>query len=115
MPRELAMYRWDIVRAEEDIERYMAGKDLAVYKADHLLQAPVERKSSIIGEALNQALQHYPGLHGKIDQDRNVVSFRHGMTHGYFSINHDLVRSVTKVGLPQLISEARSIIEAQEI
>jgi uncharacterized protein with HEPN domain len=112
MPRELALYLTDIVKAGEDILRFTNGMTFEDYLQDDLVRAAVERKFSIIGEALNQALSYYPALQGKINQERDIVAFRHRVMHGYFSINDALVWSISRTGLLELIAEVQSLHES---
>ena len=54
----------DIDRAGADIVRFTGGMDGDAYAGDALMQAAVERKFEIIGEALNRLHQSHPELAG---------------------------------------------------
>jgi uncharacterized protein with HEPN domain len=66
MRRSLLIYLADIQLAIAAIEDFAAGKTLADYESDRMLQAAVERKFTIIGEAFAQMEHHFrevaPGL-----------------------------------------------------
>ena len=53
MQLDVKKYLFDILNAARDIEQYTRGVDYASYIADGQVQAAVERKFEIIGEALN--------------------------------------------------------------
>jgi uncharacterized protein with HEPN domain len=86
MPHSLLKYLSDIQLAIEAIEHFTAGKDLAAYEADELLQAAVERKFTIIGEAFAQMEHHYPGSRDRIYEVRHIVAFRNRLVHDYGEI-----------------------------
>lgn len=52
----------DIDRAGADIEHFTKGLSRDTYAEDAMVQAAVERKFEIIGEALNRLHQHHPEL-----------------------------------------------------
>ncbi|ADW70709.1 HepT-like ribonuclease domain-containing protein [Granulicella tundricola] len=110
MPRELRAYLNDVIDSGRDILTYLGDMSLDDYRESSLVRAAVERKFSIIGEAINQALDHYPELQGKIKMDRDIVDFRNRVIHGYFSVNDVLVYSLTKRDLPELMDEMQNLI-----
>ena len=115
MRRDLRLYLVDIVEAGDAILSYTQGKTEQEYEESSMLRAAVERKFIIIGEALNQALESYPQLRGKIDEDRDIVAFRNRVVHGYFSIDDNLIWSATKVGLPELLNEVRLLLQDEDL
>ncbi|MCK9580897.1 MAG: DUF86 domain-containing protein [Methanoregula sp.] len=67
LPHETKKYFFDIAESSDLIAQFTAGKTLADYQNDPLLRSGVERQFEIIGEALNQAIQHDP-LCCRVDQ-----------------------------------------------
>lgn len=109
MPRELDLYLGDIIKAGKDAIRFTGGMSYDDYLANDLVRAAVERKLTIIGEALNQTVQYYPEMEGRIDRQRAIVAFRHRVMHGYFSVNDELLWSIVKTELDGLIQEIASL------
>jgi uncharacterized protein with HEPN domain len=110
MPRDLKAYLQDILSAGEDIFSYIGDMSVGEYQDTNQTKAAVERKYSIIGEAINQALSHYPELAGKINMDRDIVDFRNRIIHEYFTVNDVLIYSITKRDLPGLLAEIRDLL-----
>ena len=108
MPRELYLYLGDIIMASQDAIRFTDGMSYDDYLANDLVRAAVERKLTIIVEALNQTVQYYPEMEGRIDRQRAIVAFRHRVMHGYFSVNDELIWSIVKSELEGLIQEVQS-------
>ena len=73
----------DIERAGADIARFTRGMDSSAYAADTLTQGAVERKSEIIGEALNRLQKAHPEVAGRIPRLRRIIDFRNSLIHGY--------------------------------
>jgi len=96
MPRSLLKYLADIQLAIEDVERYTAGKELSDYERDSLLQAGVERKFTIIGEAFAQMEHHYPGSRQRVNQVRHIVAFRNRLVHDYGEIIPSVVFDIVR-------------------
>ena len=64
----------DIRQADEAIVRFMNGKSKEDYLADDQLQASVERKFEIIGEALNRLRQIDSEMVEEIEDDKRDMS-----------------------------------------
>ena len=60
MQRESRAYLWDIDRAADAIERFIARLDLQTYEQSEIVHSAVERKFEIIGESLNQLAASSP-------------------------------------------------------
>jgi uncharacterized protein with HEPN domain len=65
----------DIRQAAEAISRYTRGKSLDDYLADDQLQASVERKFEIVGEALNRLSHLDPDMIESIEEYRKIIPF----------------------------------------
>jgi uncharacterized protein with HEPN domain len=100
-----AAYLWDALLAAREIEIFVDGKVLADYIASPLLQAAVERKFEVIGEALNQLSKHNPEIANNISQLRQIVAFRNILIHGYAVIDPKRVWAIAFSDLPALIEE----------
>jgi uncharacterized protein with HEPN domain len=101
MPRELAMYYAEILRACDDIVSFVGNMTLPEYSSNALVRAGVERKFEIIGEALRHAIELEPLLEAKITDARLIVKFRNVLIHGYYLVDDTIVWDViqTKLGI----------------
>jgi len=73
----------DIDQAGADIESFIEGMDTEAYVVNVLVQAAVERKFGIIGEAVNRLSKLHPNLAARVTQVRKIVNFRNVLAHGY--------------------------------
>jgi uncharacterized protein with HEPN domain len=87
MQRELDAYLNDILKAIDFIETFIAGSNFESYEGNALLQAAVERKFEIIGEAMKQAESLYPGSLASLPKARLAMGLRDRLAHGYFAID----------------------------
>ena len=110
MPRDQVSYLNDMMDAGKAILKFTEGMDQEDYLASELTRAAVERKFTIIGEALNQLLRLHPELRGKIREEKNVVAFRNRVIHGHFAVDELLVWSAIKSDLPTLMSDVAGML-----
>lgn len=108
--RDRRTYLWDIAQASRHIASFTAGKTLAEYQTDVLLRSAVERQFEIIGEALNQALRHFPELASRISTSQQIIAFRNRLIHGYATIVTDVVWAIIVEDLPQLRAEVEQLL-----
>ena len=113
MQRDLTAYLRDILDAGTAIFRFTDGLTLEEYQDPELKRAAVERKFSIIGEALNRALELDPQIQGRISRARDIVDFRNRVMHGYFAVEDRIVWSAIKTSLPVLMQEIDDILKGQ--
>jgi len=113
MPRNLLAYLADVIDACEAIERYMAGVDLAAYRADDLTRSAVERQLITIGEAVGSLLRLEPDLADQISHARRIVDFRNQLAHDYAAVNDAVVWAITADEVPVLRGECEAILSAR--
>jgi len=70
-----------------------------------LLRAAVERKFSIIGEAMAQARRHYPEVTLRIEHARDTIDFRNLLMHNYLLVDDKLVWGVVEGSLAPFARE----------
>jgi uncharacterized protein with HEPN domain len=93
---------------------FTQGKELSDYEGDRMLRAAVERKFTIIGEAMAQMAYHYPASRDRIEDARKIVDFRNLLMHEYGEVDDVLVWGVLREALGSLKAEIdRWIIEEQ--
>jgi len=112
--RSVALYLSDMLDAAESIRSLVAGKSFDDYKTDRVLRPAVERNLIIVGEALNQAIQMDPLLAAEISNARHIVSLRHRLAHGYFSVADDVIWGVVENHLATLITETRRALRGRD-
>ena len=88
-------YLWDMLKAAEAISRFVAGVDRETYFASEVLQAAVERKLEIIGEAAHKVSPAFQEEHpelpwSRIGGRRNILAHKYG-TANYQRIGEALI------------------------
>ena len=82
MPRDSKLYLHDIRNAASEIIAFVAGKSLEDFLLDSMLRSAVERKFSIIGEAVVQLKKQSPEITESISDARDIIAFRNQLIHG---------------------------------
>jgi uncharacterized protein with HEPN domain len=105
MPREPddASLLWDMLDAATKIRQFVSGKTNDEYGADELLQAGVERKLEIIGEAARKVSPGFQQEHPEVPW-RGIISQRHFLAHEYGEVRHEKLWHVATVRIPELIA-----------
>lgn len=111
MDEYIAVYIYDVKRAIEEMETYFTDYPMRydVFEKDYLRRSAVERKTEIMGEAINRIL--------KIDRDfpipnaRAVVDTRNRIVHGYDSVKPEFLWSLVIRHVPALKKDIEKIIE----
>lgn len=103
-------YLWDVQQAAEAIDNFTAGHDATSYAEDALVQAAVERKSEIIGEALNRLSKVDPALAERVPHLRTIVGFRNVLIHGYAVVDHDRVWHIRATLLSSLHATVSALL-----
>jgi uncharacterized protein with HEPN domain len=110
MERDARVYLWDVQQAAGDIVQFTAGLDSVGYERNALVQAAVERKFEIIGEALNQLSKRSPTLAQRIPQLSRIIGFRNVLIHGYATVDHPQVWRIVRESLPGLRETVSAIL-----
>jgi uncharacterized protein with HEPN domain len=76
MQLEVKKCLFDILEASKSIEEYASGLEYRDYLADGMLQAAVERKFEVIGEALNRIKKLDRSILGRISEHERIIGFR---------------------------------------
>jgi uncharacterized protein with HEPN domain len=80
------------------------------YLIDDQLQASVERKFEIIGEALNRLSHFDPNTVEKIQEYQRIIAFRNTLIHGYSAIDNRIVWDIVLSHLPKLQADIRKLL-----
>lgn len=100
----------DMRQAGEAVLRYTRGKSMEDYVSDDQLQASVERKFEIIGEALNRLYRLDSDLADEIEDSRKIIAFRNALIHGYSAVDNRIVWDIVKTHLPRLLKKIQSLL-----
>jgi uncharacterized protein with HEPN domain len=111
MQRDSRAYLWDIDRAADAIERFIAGLDLQTYEQSEITHSAVARKFEIIGESLNQLAKQDPALASRIPRIHEIIAFRNLLIHGYAFVEHARVLRIAHDALPALRSTIAALIK----
>lgn len=111
MRRDGRVLLWDIQQGAKAIRRFTDGVDAETYAQDDLIQAGVERKFEIIGEALNHLAKLDPDLAAQIPEHRAIIAFRNLLIHGYAAVDAARVWRITQDSLPDLQATVRRLLD----
>lgn len=114
MHRDLRAFLWDVQAAAQAIHAFTADLDSKAYLGNELVQAAVERKFEVIGEALNQLAKLAPATAGRIPDVPQIVAFRNQLIHGYATINPGTVWNIVNNALPGLLSAVQTLLDELE-
>lgn len=92
---------YDVLTAAGAIEEYLRGKSYD-YEDSGLLQAGVERKFEIVGEAVAQLARIEPDVARSLPEHARVIAFRNVLIHAYSGISPTIVWDIARTKLPAL-------------
>jgi len=101
-PDDLSLL-WDMLDAARKVQEFVAGKTFHDYSRDEVLQAAVERKIEIIGEAARRVSEGFQQAHPEIPW-RGIVAQRHFLAHEYGEVRQEKLWRVVTVRIPELIA-----------
>ena len=111
MQRDPRAFLWDVRESAFAIQGFIAGMDPDAYAASDLVQAGVERKFEIIGEALNQLAKLDAALAARIPELPQIVAFRNQLIHGYATVRALTVWNAAQSSLPTLLVCVNALLE----
>jgi uncharacterized protein with HEPN domain len=111
MQLDVKKYLFDILNAAKNIEEYTCGLEYTDYLADSQVQAAVERKFEIIGEALNRIKRLDSRVLESISEHQRIIGFRNVITHGYDALDTELVWDAVRNHLPTLIKQVEQLLK----
>ena len=91
MQRDPRALLWDVREAALAIQTFTTGLDATAYENNELVQAAVERKFEMIGEALNQLSKLDAAMAAQLPDLPQIVAFRNQLIHGYATVNPSTV------------------------
>ena len=112
--RDSRGYLWDVAEACRKVLSFSADVTLDGYLGDALLRSAIERQLTIAGEALAQALKHFPEVVTHISHARQIVAFRNRIVHAYLEIDDVTVWGIVQQYVPHLLAEAEVLLAELE-
>jgi uncharacterized protein with HEPN domain len=91
------------------VQRFVAAVGRAAYLNDEMIQAAVERKIEIIGEAARKVSAIFQQAHPEVPWTK-ITAQRHVLAHDYGRIEHDRVWEVATVHIPSLIVQIERLL-----
>jgi uncharacterized protein with HEPN domain len=110
MQRDPRAFLWDVREAALAIQSFTAGMASSAYAGNELVQAAVERKFEVIGEALNQLSKLDSSLAERIPDLPQIVAFRNQLIHGYATVNASTVWNIAQTALPTLLTAVQTLL-----
>ena len=111
MQRDPRAFLWDVREAAQAIQSFTADLDVKGYVGNEMVQAAVERKFEVIGEALNQLAKLDAALAARIPDVPQIVAFRNQLIHGYATVNPTTVWNIAQNALPELIRAVQGLLD----
>ena len=110
MTKDSRIYLVHIVECIDAIAGYIAGLDKDSFLNDELIQDAVQRRLSIIGEAVKNLPPDLRSQYADIPW-RRIAGMRDKLIHDYFGVDVDLVWEVSTSLLPPLKGHLEEIAE----
>ncbi len=109
MKHSTGKYLNDVLISIDRIKGYIADIEFEQYKKDDGLKDAVERRLSIIGEALFQIYR--TGEELKVSYNRNIIALRHILVHDYDIVEDEVIWDIITIHLSILKKEVEIILE----
>jgi uncharacterized protein with HEPN domain len=111
MPRERddISLLWDMREAARKVQQFVAAKTFHEYSRDEVLQAAVERKLEIIGEAARGISDEFQQEHPELPW-RGIISQRHFLAHEYGEVRQEKLWRVATIRIPELLDQLEKLI-----
>lgn len=111
MDEYIKIYLYDVKRAIEEMESYFDGYPMRydIFEKDYLRRSAVERKTEIMGEAINRILKikrDFP-----LPNSRAIIDTRNRIIHGYDSVKPEFLWSLIIRHIPALKKDIQRLIE----
>lgn len=110
MDLEIKKSLYDILQAGKDISKFTLGMEFHEFQTNGMVQAAVERKFEIIGEALSRIGHSNPDVLAEITHYERIIGFRNIIAHGYDVVDVEIVWEAIKDYLPTLLGEVKKLL-----
>lgn len=109
-PRGRKKHLYDVLQAVNSIQSYTQVMTKESFLAGDMVQAAVERKFEIIGEALNRLSREDDATLAEIRDHQRIIGFRNILAHGYDVIDQTLVWDAIQNHLPILREDVERLL-----
>ncbi|MBD5231266.1 MAG: DUF86 domain-containing protein [Bacteroidales bacterium] len=115
MDNYISIYLMDVYMAIVAVESFFKDYPMRydVFVNDSLRRSAVERKTEIMGEAINRILKIDPSF--PLPHARQIVNTRNRIIHAYDSVQPEFLWSLVINHIPQLKKDIIKIFEAENI
>ncbi|MDE6339299.1 MAG: DUF86 domain-containing protein [Muribaculaceae bacterium] len=110
MDEYILVYLYDIFNAIEAVESFFVDypKRYDMFESDHLRRSAVERKTEIMGEAINRILKIKPDF--PLPHAKEIINTRNRIIHGYDSVTPEFLWSLVIRHIPELKKDIAQLI-----
>lgn len=115
MDEYIAIYIYDVYNAINEVDSYFEDYPMRydVFEKDYLRRSAVERKTEIMGEAINRILKIQPDF--PLPNARAIVDTRNRIIHGYDSVKPEFLWGLVIRHIPNLKKDIEKIISQYNI
>ena len=111
--RRWDLYVRDMLQACERVTAYTAGMDQPTFLGDTRTYDATLRNLELIGEAATHVPNSVRNLQAAIPW-RDIIGARNHIIHGYLGIDDNLIWSMVRRRVPELIPRLRALLEEAE-
>lgn len=104
----------DVLDAINELESFFAGypKRFDQFEKDGLRICAVERKTEIMGEAINRILKKDPSF--QLSHAKDIINTRNRIIHGYDSVETEFLWGLVIRHIPKLKEDIIRLMEVYE-
>lgn len=102
-------YIRDMLEAAEDVMSFLKNVTRSQFLRDKKLQAAVERKIEIIGEAARKVTGSFKSTHNDIPW-RPIIALRNIVAHDYGDVEQEKMWEIAKNRIPVLVGKLANIL-----
>lgn len=113
MSRDWSMYLDDMIEFSERVLTYVNGLDQAQFEATGLVYDATLRNIELIGEAATH-IPEQVRLSAPYIEWRQITATRNRLIHGYLGIDNDVLWSIIRDDIPQLLADLRRLKDAAD-
>jgi uncharacterized protein with HEPN domain len=103
----------DIAQAAELVVKFREGMDEVAFLEDLKTQSAVLHQLMVIGEAVKRLTTEFRARHPQIPWSL-IAGMRDKLIHGYDIVDLEQVWRTSKVDIPKLLSQIRSLLPQQK-
>ena len=112
-PRRWDHYARDMLSACDKIVSYNEGLDQSAFVDDERTYDATLRNLEVLGEAATHIPDHVRESHADIPW-RALIGTRNQVIHGYLGIDDDIIWSIIRDDIPELIPLLRTLLKEAE-